>query len=181
MYRIRPETLFEVHRSGADRRGEPTSGAKIVIGNVETDTGERGRASLTTDAARADIARNSTVSIDTDATRTGVPPTAADATLSTSAGQSVVLGERERAEATKERGTIGEKQRLPETAGLFSSRRTNAVFELGRKDDPSPLVRVKEASRLPGAGRDGAGSSSRIRSNRSKRLPEDDDDGPART
>ena len=145
LFRIRPETLFEVHRSGATVEGEPTSGAKIVIGNVETDTGERGRASLTTDAARADIARNSTVSIEADAKRTGLSTYRGRATLSTSSGQSVVLGERERAEATKERGTIGEKQRLPETPGLLEPDE-NAVFELGRKDVPLRWSAVKEAS-----------------------------------
>jgi hypothetical protein len=145
LFRIRPETLFEVHRSGATVEGEPTSGAKIVIGNVETDTGDRGRASLTTDAARADIARNSAVSIETDATRTGLSTYRGEATLSTATGQRVVLGERERAEATKEKGTIGEKQRLPETPSLLEPD-DNTIFELGKKDVPLRWSAVKEAS-----------------------------------
>ncbi len=145
LFRIRPETLFEVHRSGATVEGEQTSGAKVVIGNVETDTGERGRASLTTDAARADIAKNSAVSIETDATRTGLSTYRGEATLSTSTGQRVVLGERERAEATKEKGVIGEKQRLPETPSLVGPD-DNATFEIGKKDVLLRWSPVKEAT-----------------------------------
>ncbi len=145
LFRIRPETLFEVHRSGATAEGESTSGAKIVIGNVETDTGDRGRASLTTEAARADIAKNSAVSIETDAKRTGLSTYRGEATLSTSAGRSVVLGEHERAEATKERGAISEKQRLPGTPALLDPD-DNAVFEIGKKDVGLRWSAVKEAS-----------------------------------
>lgn len=145
LFRIRPETLFEVHRSGATVEGEPTSGAKIVIGSVETDTGDRGRVSLTTDAAHAEIARNSAVSIETDATRTGLSTYRGEATLSTSSGQSVVLGERERAEVTKEKGTIGEKQRLPETPTILEPD-DNAIFELGKRDVLLRWSAVKEAS-----------------------------------
>ncbi len=145
LFRIRPETLFEVHRSGATIEGESTSGAKVVIGNVETDTGDRGRASLTTDAARAEIAKNSAVALETDARRTGLSTFRGAATLSTSSGQRVVLGERERAEATKERGTISEKQRLPETPSLVEPD-DNAVFELGKKDVVLRWSSVREAT-----------------------------------
>jgi len=145
LFRIRPETLFEVYRSGATVEGELTSGAKIVIGNVETDTGDRGRASLTTDAARAEIARNSAVSIEADATRTGLSTYRGEATLSNSTGQSVVLGEREQAEVTKEKGAIGEKQRLPETPTILEPE-DKAVFELGKRDVLLRWSAVKEAS-----------------------------------
>ncbi|MFI5182579.1 MAG: hypothetical protein ACHQPI_14435 [Thermoanaerobaculia bacterium] len=145
LYRIRPETLFEVHRSGATIEGESTSGAKIVIGNVETDTGDRGRASLTTDAARAEIARNSAVAIEADARHTGLSTYRGEATLSTSSGRRVVLGERERAEATREKGTISEKQRLPETPVLLEPD-DNTAFELGKKDVLLRWSPVKEAT-----------------------------------
>jgi hypothetical protein len=145
LFRIRPETLFEVYRSGSTVEGEPTSGAKIVIGNVETDTGDRGRASVTTDAARAEIARNSAVSIETNATRTELSTYRGEATLSTSSGQRVVLGEREQAEVTKEKGAIGEKQHLPDTPTILEPD-DNAVFELGKRDVLLRWSAVKEAS-----------------------------------
>jgi hypothetical protein len=145
LYRIRPETLFEVHRSGSTADGERTSGAKAVVGNVELDTGESGRSVLTTDAAQVEIRQNSNVSVDTDAVRTGVSTFRGEAKLSTTAGRSVTLGERERAEASRERGTISEKQRLPEATGLLEPE-DNAVFELGRKEVVLRWSAVKDAS-----------------------------------
>jgi hypothetical protein len=145
LYRIGPETLFEVHRSGSTAEGEKTSGAKAVVGNVELDTGERGRSTLTTEAASIDIAHNSVVSVDTDAVRTGVSTFQGEAKLTTSAGRSVTLGEHERAEASKERGTISEKQRLPDPPSLLEPE-DKAVFELGRKEIAIRWSPVKEAS-----------------------------------
>ena len=145
LYRIRPETLFEVHRSGSTAEGERTSGAKAVVGNVELDTGESGRSTLTTEAARVDIARNSAVAVDADAVRTGVSTFHGQARLSTSAGRSVTLGEHERAEALKERGTIGEKQRLPDPPPLLEPE-DNALFALGQKEITIRWSPVKEAT-----------------------------------
>jgi hypothetical protein len=145
LYRIGPETLFEVHRSGSTAEGEKTSGAKAVVGNVELDTGEHGRSTLTTEAASIDIAHNSAVSVDTDAGRTGVSTFRGEAKLTTSAGRSVTLGEHERAEASKARGTISEKQRLPDPPSLLEPE-DKAVFELGRKDISIRWSPVKEAS-----------------------------------
>jgi hypothetical protein len=145
LYRIKPETLFEVHRSGSTPEGERTSGAKAVVGNVELDTGESGRSVLTTDAARVEIRRNSNVSVETDAARTGVSTFRGEAKLSTASGRSVTLGDRERAEASKERGTISEKQRLPESTALLEPE-DNALFELGRKEIVLRWTPVKDAS-----------------------------------
>ena len=145
LYRIKPETLFEVHRSGSTAEGERTSGAKAVVGNVELDTGDSGRSVLTTDAARVEIRRNSNVSIETDAVRTGVSTFRGEAKLSTASGRSVTLGDHERAEASKERGTISEKQRLPDTASLLEPE-DNALFELGRKEVVLRWGAVKDAS-----------------------------------
>lgn len=145
LYRIRPETLFEVHRSGSTSEGERTSGAKAVVGNVELNTGESGRSTLTTDAARVDIARNSAVAVDTDAVRTGVSAFLGEARLSTPAGRSVTLGAHERAEASKERGTIGEKQRLPDPPALLEPEE-NSLFELGRKEITIRWSPVKDAT-----------------------------------
>ena len=144
LYRIKPETLFEVHRTVGTVEGK-SSGAKIVVGNVETDTGERGRSVVTTDGARADIARNSNVAVETDATKTGVSTFRGEATLSTTAGRSVTLGERERAVAVKGAGAIGEKQRLPETP-LPLEPEDNAVFDLGKKEIALRWSPVKEAT-----------------------------------
>jgi hypothetical protein len=145
LYRIRPETLFEVHRTGSTADGERTSGAKAVVGNVELDTGESGRSTLTTEAARVDVARNSAVSVDTDGSRTGVSTFHGEARLSTSSGRSVTLGDHERAEASKARGTISEKQRLPDPPALLDPE-DNAIFEIGRKEVTIRWSPVKDAT-----------------------------------
>jgi hypothetical protein len=132
LYRIKPETLFEVHRAVTVGEGKASS-AKTVVGAVDVDTGEGTRSILTTDATRTDIARRSSVGVETDATSTGVSTYRGQATLSTSGGKSVTLGERERAVALKEGGAIGEKQRLPEPP-LPLEPEDNARFELGKKD-----------------------------------------------
>ena len=59
-YRIKPETLFEVHRgktfAGAGE-GEPKrqSEIKFIVGTVDINTGEGSRSIVRTDAATADI------------------------------------------------------------------------------------------------------------------------------
>ena len=65
-YRIKAETLFEVHRSkvlpgGADGAPQRQSEIKFIVGTVDVDTGEGSRSIVRTDAATADIASRSAV------------------------------------------------------------------------------------------------------------------------
>ena len=134
-YRIKAETLFEVHRgktlAGAGE-GEPTrqSEIKFIVGTVDIDTGEGSRSIVRTDAATADIGARSNVGVDVDPSKTtGVSAYRGRVTLSTEAG-SVTLGERERVIA-RVGGGLGEKAKIPDpprTLGPDDS----AVFELGR-------------------------------------------------
>jgi hypothetical protein len=113
MYRIRPETLFEVHGasgiSGAD--------VKLVVGTTDVNTGDKSKASVSTDAALANIGTNASVGMDTDSQRTNVSSFAGSTTLTDKAGRTAVLGPRERAAASKE-GGIGPKSTLPESPSL---------------------------------------------------------------
>jgi len=143
LYRIKPETLFEVHRSVTVPGEGKASGAKTVVGNVEVNTGEGGRSIVTTDIARTDISKNSAVGVESDSTATNVATFKGKATLSTGSGPSVVLGERERAAASKS-GTIGEKQRLPETPKPLEPD-DNAVFDLRTKEIILRWSAVKDA------------------------------------
>jgi hypothetical protein len=143
LYRIKPETLFEVHRSVTVPGEGKASGAKIVVGASDVTTGERGRSILTTDVARADISKNSAVGVDSDSTTMNVATFRGKATLSTGNGPSVVLGERERAAAS--RGGIGEKQRLPEPPEPLTPD-DHAVFELGRSEVVLRWSAVKDAT-----------------------------------
>jgi len=112
MYRIRPETLFEVH-------GGSLSGAnvKLVVGMTDVNTGDNSKASVSTDNALANIGTNASVGMDTDSQRTNVSSFAGSTTLTDKAGRTAVLGPRERAAASKE-GGIGPKSTLPESPTL---------------------------------------------------------------
>ena len=113
MYRIRPETLFEVHGAG----GLSGANVKLVVGTTDVNTGDKSKASVSTDAALANIGTNASVGMDTDSQRTNVSSFAGSTTLTDKAGRTAVLGPRERAAASKE-GGIGPKSTLPEPPTL---------------------------------------------------------------
>ena len=149
-YRIKPETLFEVHRgktfAGAGE-GEPKrqSEIKFIVGTVDIDTGEGSRSIVRTDAATADIASRSNVGVDVDPSKaTGVSTYRGRVTLSTATG-SVTLGDRERVVASA--GGLGPKTILPDPPRPIAPDDA-AVFDLNR---PQPLT--LKWSPVPGAAR----------------------------
>jgi type II secretory pathway pseudopilin PulG len=115
MYRIRPETLFEVHGAA----GGPSGNVKLVVGTTEVNTGEKSNASVSTDVAVARIGVNASVGMETDARHTNVSSFAGSTTLTDRTGNATTLGPRERAAASKE-GGIGPKTTLPESPDLTS-------------------------------------------------------------
>jgi hypothetical protein len=133
LYRITPETLFEVHATRALASGDKQSEAKFIVGNVDINTGEGGSSRILTDAAQADIRGNSSVGMDSDASKTGVSTFKGQAVLSNKAGQSVTLGARERAVATKDGGGISQKVKLPESPSPLLPE-DNALFDFKKKD-----------------------------------------------
>jgi hypothetical protein len=151
-YRIKPETLFEVHRSrtlpGAGA-GEPQrqSEIKFIVGTVDVNTGEGSRSIVRTDAATADIGSRSTVGVDVDTSQTtGVSAYRGRVTLSTESG-SVTLGDRERVVARAGTGGLGPKVKLPDPPRTLAPDDA-AVFDLNRRE-PVTLkwTPVKEAVR----------------------------------
>jgi hypothetical protein len=138
MYRIRPETLFEVHRSSVisagPEEGKRRSEIKFIVGTVDVNTGEGSRSIVRTDSGTADIAQRSSVGVDVDETKAvGISTYRGEATLSTG-GSKMVLKERERAVAVAGGGAIGPKVRLPETPSLLRPD-DNATFN-SRKKEP---------------------------------------------
>jgi len=136
-YRIKPETLFEVHRgktfAGAGE-GEPKrqSEIKFIVGTVDVDTGEGSRSIVRTDAAVADIAARSNVGVDVDTSKTtGVSAYRGHVTLSTDSG-SVTLGDRERVVARVGAAGLGPKTMLPDPPRPLAPDDT-AVYDLNRK------------------------------------------------
>ena len=151
-YRIKPETLFEVHRgktfAGAGE-GEPKrqSEIKFIVGTVDIDTGEGSRSIVRTDAATADIGSRSTVGVDVDRSKTtGVSAYRGRVTLSTESG-SVTLGDRERVVARIGAAGLGEKTILPDAPRPLAPDDA-AVFDLNR-NQPVTLkwTPVKDGSR----------------------------------
>ena len=137
-YRIKPETLFEVHRGQAIAgagEGEPKrqSEIKFIVGTVDIDTGEGSRSIVKTDAATADIASRSTVGVDVDPSKTtGISSYRGKVTLSTESG-SVTLGDRERVVARLGAGGLGEKTKLPDPPRAIAPDDT-AVYDLNRQE-----------------------------------------------
>jgi hypothetical protein len=136
-YRIKAETLFEVHRgktlTGAGE-GEPKrqSEIKFIVGTVDIDTGEGSRSIVRTDAATADIGARSNVGVDVDPSKTtGISSYRGKVVLSTESG-SVTLGDRERVVA-RVGGGLGEKAKIPDAPRTIGPDDT-AVFELGRAE-----------------------------------------------
>lgn len=139
MYRIRPETLFEVHAVAGG------SNPKLVVGTTDVSTGEKSRSRVSTDVATAAIAANSNVGMEQDARATSVSTYRGQTVLSNAAGQSVTLGAHERAVAARG-GAIGPKTILPEPPTLLAPD-DNLLVDL-RKSEPLRLrwSPVKEAS-----------------------------------
>ena len=151
-YRIKPETLFEVHRgktfAGAGE-GEPKrqSEIKFIVGTVDIDTGEGSRSIVRTDAATADIGSRSTVGVEVDPSKTtGISTYRGQVTLSTESG-SVTLGDRERVVARVGAGGLGAKTILPDPPRPLAPDDA-AVFDLNR-NQPVTLkwTPVQEAAR----------------------------------
>jgi FecR protein len=128
MYRIRPETLFEVHGAG----GSSGANVKLVVGTTDVNTGEKNKASVSTDAALASIGTNASVGMDTDSQRTNVSSFAGSTTLTDKTGHTAVLGPRERAAASKD-GGIGPKTTLPE-APVLSGPDDNLEIDFKKRD-----------------------------------------------
>jgi hypothetical protein len=130
MYRIRPETLFEVHAVSGG------SNPKLVVGTTDVSTGEKSRSKVSTDVATASIDANSSVGMEQDSGATSVSSWRGRTVLSNAAGQSVTLGVRERAVAARG-GAIGPKTSLPDSPTLVAPD-DNLLFDV-RKGEPLRL------------------------------------------
>ncbi|HYB53399.1 MAG TPA: FecR domain-containing protein, partial [Thermoanaerobaculia bacterium] len=130
LYTLRPGSLFEVHRpSLSDAAG---SQVKIVSGVINVFTA--GSASkISTDAATADVDRDSRAALDVEkGEKTDVTTFRGKTTVSTGR-QTVVLAERERVSAGARSGEISAKVQLPE-ASLPLLPADNRIYDLKTGD-----------------------------------------------
>lgn len=143
LYKVKPETLFEVRRTSVTPSGgeggelEKKSGIKFVIGQVDVNTGDGTKAIINTDSADAVIPQKSRVGMDVDRDRnTGISTFDGEGvTFSTKGGEHVTVGARERVTAAN--GKLGTKVRLPDAPSPMTPE-DNAVYDM-RKKEPVTL------------------------------------------
>ncbi|MEO6326101.1 MAG: hypothetical protein ABIT01_01885 [Thermoanaerobaculia bacterium] len=137
LYRIKHETLFEVHRTnvsiGPGGVSSPRSEVKLVVGVIDTSTGENGRSIIKTDAGTADIGARSNVAVDVDSSKnTSVSNFRGTTTLSTQSGEKVVLSDHERVTALRSGAPMAAKIKLPDAPAPMRPD-NNVVFDLAKK------------------------------------------------
>lgn len=137
LFRVKPDSLFEVQRTVQVTGGGPGEGTKknevkLVYGVIDTSTGERGHSTVKTEQGTADISSKSSVGVDVDAQRnTGTSVYRGSATIQTQAGQKVTLGDRERITTTRE--GLGVKVQLPESPDPIAPE-NNVLFDMKRHE-----------------------------------------------
>lgn len=144
LYKIKPESLFELHSSGRDTSKRVQ--VNIVIGEVNLQTGEQSRSVVTTDKATADVSQSSNVAIGSDKERnTRGDVLKGQAVISvTRTGEKFTLGERE--SVTIGAGGAGPRVRLPDAPGLLVPD-DNATFDLRKVEPVLKWSPVREAVR----------------------------------
>ena len=114
VYRVGADSLLEVHRE-ARSGSEPSVGeVKVKVGQVNVYTATN-PSSVVTDAARADVDRDSRVGVEVaEDSGTLVAAYAGHARVTGSTGQRVELGNRQAVNASPG-GTLGERRAVPDT------------------------------------------------------------------
>ena len=137
LFRIKHETLFEVHRTnvsiGPGGESSRRSEVKLVVGVIDTATGETGRSLVKTDAGTADIASRSNVAVDVNESKdTSVSNYRGTTILSTQSGERVILSDHERGTALRSGAPMAAKVKLPEAPAVLRPD-NNVVFDLAKK------------------------------------------------
>lgn len=142
LYKVKPETLFEVRRTSVKSGGEngelqKESKIKFVIGQVDVNTGDGTKAVINMENADVSIPQRSRVGMDVDRDRNvGMSSyQGSGTTISTKGGEQITLGERERVGVSN--GKLGAKVHLPDAPSLQTPD-DNMVFDM-RKKEPVTL------------------------------------------
>jgi hypothetical protein len=114
VYRIGPDSLLEVHREAQTGRQPSVGEVKVKVGQVNVYTATN-PSSVVTDAARADVDRDSRVGVEVaEDTGTLVAAYAGKARVTTATGQRMSLGSRQAVSASPA-GTLSERRTVPDT------------------------------------------------------------------
>jgi len=132
VYRIGPDSLLEVHREARAGREPSVGEVKVKVGQVNVYTATN-PSSVVTDAARADVERDSRVGVEVaEDTSTVVAAYAGRAQVTGATGQRVDLGTRQ-AVAAAPGGTLGERKTVPD-APVPERPAANAQINLDSSD-----------------------------------------------
>ncbi len=132
VYRIGPDSLLEVHREARSGREPSVGEVKVNVGQVSVYTATN-PSSVVTDAARADVDRDSRVGVEVaEDTGTLVAAYAGRARVTGSTGQHVDLGTRQAVTASPG-GTLGEQRAVPNTP-VPEKPAANALVNLDASD-----------------------------------------------
>jgi hypothetical protein len=114
VYRIGPDSLLEVHREARAGREPSVGEVKVKVGQVNVYTATN-PSSVVTDAARADVDRDSRVGVEVaEDAGTVVAAYAGSAKVTGAAGQRVELGTRQ-AVAAAPNGALSDRRAVPDT------------------------------------------------------------------
>lgn len=125
-FRIKANTLFEMHRAntgyqGGGEKGARRSGGKVVVGIIDTSTAEGSQSYIKTDAVTAEVGQRSDVAVSVDDARsTETSVYRGGATLRVEGGSSAALAEREAATVARGAKDIGPRRRIPDAPQLLS-------------------------------------------------------------
>jgi hypothetical protein len=141
LYRIKPETLFEIQRTStlSSPSGQKTrrSEIKFIVGTININTGESSRSIVRTDTATTDIGARSSVGVGVDENKTTLVATyRGEAILSNDTGMKLVVGEKEQVSAAGDTKVFGPKLKLPDTPELALPA-DNSAFDVRQ---PGPMT-----------------------------------------
>jgi hypothetical protein len=132
VYRIGPDSLLEVHREARVGREPSVGEVKVKVGQVNVYTATNPSA-VVTDAARADVDRDSRVGVEVaEDSATLVAAYAGKAHVTGSSGQKVDLGSRQAVNASAS-GALGERRAVPNTP-VPERPTANAIVNLDSSD-----------------------------------------------
>ncbi len=134
LYRIKPETLFEIHRTSlvSTASGQKTrrSEVKFIVGTININTGESSSSIVRTDTATAEIGARTSVGLEVDAKKeTFVATYRGETLLSNTQGLKVVVGQQEQVSTQASGKTFTAKVKIPDSPELLVPE-DNAMFDV---------------------------------------------------
>ncbi len=119
VFRVGPNSLLEVHRDGRSGSSSASGEVRVKVGQVNVYTATQS-SSVVTDAARADVQRDSRVGVEVaEDSSTTIAAYTGRALVSSAAGQRVELASRQAVSAARD-GALSPRRPVPEPPSLLA-------------------------------------------------------------